>query len=386
MAEIFNRGLVAQEKEQVGRYGSQIVVGAQLTGSSEEVDQHFFGHEGGFVQVHLPVHEATRNQKFFNGVDAFGFHHQLIVGYAKHFDDAVGTHDPFGYAGKKAVAQQIIEAVHVELTADQLMEKFFWVAVGENIDGHLQATSKVLVESFHKQQGDGLVVNAPHEGRFQHMGKGTMAQIVHQYGGVNGLCLVGTDVLSLGPQGLHGLRHQVHAAQGVLKAGMGGTRIYEWRHAQLLDPAQALQVGVFDEVEKQFARYVDEAVDRVVDDFLFINGFQIGTSFNEILSCRCKVKFFCQELSFLPQMRQKLASGAWWGSPQWVHFLSSSVASLKVRDISTETMPVGMARRSTMPKKLKMYLRGLGEQNMRKRYSALKSRVMNHSPASSSKP
>src|SRR5690554_5831689 len=125
------------------------------------------------------------------------------------------------------------------------MEKFFWVAVGENIDGHLQETLKVLVESFHKQQGDGLVVNATHEGRFLHMGKGTMAQIVHQYGGVNGLRFFGTDVLSLGPQGLHGLRHQVHAAQGMLKAGVGGTRVQDRKSTRLNSSHVRISYAVF---------------------------------------------------------------------------------------------------------------------------------------------
>ena len=76
------------------------------------------------MQIDLPVHQAAGHQEVFDGVNAFGFYYQVIVFYIKHFDDAGGPDIAFGYTGIETVTPQIVQTIHIQLTADQLVQEF----------------------------------------------------------------------------------------------------------------------------------------------------------------------------------------------------------------------------------------------------------------------
>ncbi len=70
------------------------------------------------MQVHLPVHESSRDQELLDGIDPFVLDDQFIAVNREHFNDAVVGDDAFSDTGKKAVAGQVIEPVHVELAGN----------------------------------------------------------------------------------------------------------------------------------------------------------------------------------------------------------------------------------------------------------------------------
>ena len=46
-----------------------------------------------------------------------------------HFNDAVVANYPFAFAGKKAVAVEVVEAVHIELTRYEFMQERLVVGI-----------------------------------------------------------------------------------------------------------------------------------------------------------------------------------------------------------------------------------------------------------------
>ena len=71
------------------------------------------------------------------------------------------------------------------------------------------------------------------------------------------------------------------------KARVVGTRIHQIGHADLFDASMSLKIWMFDDVEMQLVRDADEAIDRVVEDFLFVRGSGHGLKF-----CRKGSVFF----------------------------------------------------------------------------------------------
>ena len=106
------------------------------------------------MQISLPVHQAAGHQEVFDGVNAFGFYYQVIVFYIKHFDDAGGPDIAFGYTGIETVTPQIVQTIHIQLTADQLVQEFLGIFIFEYLYGKIELTFHVLVHSFHQHQGD----------------------------------------------------------------------------------------------------------------------------------------------------------------------------------------------------------------------------------------
>ena len=49
-----------------------------------------------------------------------------------------------------------------------------------------------------------------------------------------------------------------------------GPRIHHVGHANLLDASKSLEIRMFDNIKMQFVGDADEAVDGVVEDFLFV--------------------------------------------------------------------------------------------------------------------
>jgi hypothetical protein len=63
----------------------------------------------------------------------------------------------------------------------------------------------------------------------------------------------------------------MNGAQGMLKAGMGGTRINKTGEAQLFDPSQALQVRMLEQIEDEISGDDDEPMNRIIDNFAFVD-------------------------------------------------------------------------------------------------------------------
>ena len=70
------------------------------------------------MQIDLPVHQTPGSKKVFYGINAFGFNHEMVICYIKHFDDSGRSDVTFRYTGIEAVATQVVETIHVELSAD----------------------------------------------------------------------------------------------------------------------------------------------------------------------------------------------------------------------------------------------------------------------------
>ena len=62
----------------------------------------------------------------------------------------------------------------------------------------------------------------------------------------------------------------MHGAEAVGKAGVVRARIHQIGHADLLDAPKSLEIRMLYDVEMQFVRDADEAVNGVVEDFLFV--------------------------------------------------------------------------------------------------------------------
>lgn len=102
-----------------------------------------------------------------------------------------------------------------------------------------------------------------------------MSAVMQQDGQRYRFQLLLADVVTLAPEQLDGTPHQMHGAQTVRKSGVVGAGIDHVGHADLLDPPQALEIWMLNDVKMQFVRDVDKSVDGVVDDFLLV-GFHLN--------------------------------------------------------------------------------------------------------------
>ena len=104
-----------------------------------------------------------------------------------------------------------------------------------------------------------------------------MADIVQQDGYGNRFLLFGADIVALALQGFNSEAHQVHGTQSMVKACVQGTWINQVRHAQLFDVAQPLKIRMLHQVEYQFGWDADKTVNRIVDNFLFVQDEEYAT-------------------------------------------------------------------------------------------------------------
>ena len=125
--------------------------------------QHLLRRQYRFMKICLPVHQPPCHQKLFNRVDRFFFHHQFAIANGEHFNNAVVTDNAFTYAGKKTIPAQVVHAVYIELPAYELVEEFFRMVAGKNIDGYLQLTLTFGVLMMHYPQAHSFVPYIPHE-------------------------------------------------------------------------------------------------------------------------------------------------------------------------------------------------------------------------------
>ena len=177
------------------------------------------------MQIYLPIHQAAGHEEVLDGVDAFLLDDEVVVLDIEHLDDARRADVSLGDARVEAVAAQVVQAVHVELAADQLVEEALGILILEYLDGQRQLSVHLAVDALHQQQGDVFVGDAAHDGVFQHVREGPVADVVHQDGGLDGFGLAVEDEVALGRQVLDGLGHQVEGAERVLEACMLGAGI-----------------------------------------------------------------------------------------------------------------------------------------------------------------
>jgi hypothetical protein len=76
----------------------------------------------------------------------------------------------------------------------------------------------------------------------------------------------------------------VHRSQGMLETGVVGPGIDKVRHAELTNPSKSLKKRVLYKMKNDLVPDLDEAVYRVIDDLVFID----GSWFHEVLIDRQK--------------------------------------------------------------------------------------------------
>ena len=103
------------------------------------------------MQVNLPIHQPSGCQEIFNGIDAFGVHHQLVVHHIKHLDDAGRSDVSFSDTREERVAPEVIKTIHIQLTADELVQETLGILVLEDHQGKVQRPVHLLVDLFHHQ-------------------------------------------------------------------------------------------------------------------------------------------------------------------------------------------------------------------------------------------
>ena len=123
-----------EEKLKCGRSEESFALQGQFFGPKEGVDQHPLVSHRGFVQINLPIHQAPRGEEVLDGVDAFGLDHQMVIAYIKHLDDTRRADITLNHPRVVAVAPQVVKAVHIELTADQLVEETLRVLILEDLN------------------------------------------------------------------------------------------------------------------------------------------------------------------------------------------------------------------------------------------------------------
>ena len=131
------------------------------------------------MQIDLPIHQSAGGQIVLDGIDTFRVNHQLVVGHIQHLDDACRTDVSFCNAGIEGVATKIVQAVHVQLTGNQLMEYFVGIFVLENGDGQIQLVFQIVVYLFHHHQGYVLMGNAVNQRVLQDMRERSVPDVVH---------------------------------------------------------------------------------------------------------------------------------------------------------------------------------------------------------------
>ena len=239
----------------------------QLLGTGEGVDEHLLAHDGGLVQIDLPVHEAAGGEEVLDGVDSLGLYHEVVVLDTEHLDDACRADVAFGDTGVEAVATQVVETVHIELAAHELVQEAFLILVLIDAYGKVEAATELIIDLLHEHKRYLLVVYTRGDGILQHMGEGSVTDVVHEDGQLHRLGFVVGNLYALASQRLYGLGHEEEGSERVLEAGVLRTGIDHRRQPQLLDALEALHRRMRDHLHDQAFGDVDEPEDGVVDDF-----------------------------------------------------------------------------------------------------------------------
>ena len=225
--------VVVQEQRQ-GRGGKHRgPLTNEMLGAVQDEHQHVLCTQYGSVQIHLPIHEPPRHDELFDRINGLLFDAKLTVHDVQHFDDAFTSDFAFSHATVKAVAREVVQSVHVQLTADQLVEEWLGVMVVENFDCQVQGAPHLVVQTAHDECTYVFVVNALDDAVFQSMAEGAMTHVVQQDGQTSGFRLFLSDGDTFVAQAVDGFLHQVHAPDGVVETVVDGARIDQVRKSQL---------------------------------------------------------------------------------------------------------------------------------------------------------
>ena len=243
----------------------------EVLGSVQHEHQHVLGTEHSPVQIHLPVHQAPRHDELFNRINGLFFDAELPVDDVEHLDDALAADFSFGHPAVKAVARQVIQTIHVELAADQLVQERLGMMVVENLNRQVQGASHLVVQASHDERADVFVMDALDNAVLQSVAEGTVAYVVQEDGQTCGFSLFFRDRNTFVAQAVDGFLHQVHAADGVVEAIVNGAGINEVRQSQLRNPTKPLHETVVHQVEGPFVAQRHKPVNRVVQNFVSVH-------------------------------------------------------------------------------------------------------------------
>ena len=104
----------------------------------------------------------------------------------------------------------------------------------------------------------------------QRMRERAVADVVEQNCKLGALIFIVGDVNSLEPQVIKNTAHQVKGSKGMLKPRVDCPRVDQIGQAQLFYVAQSLKVRMGNDVEYQFTFDVNKSIQRIVNDFLFV--------------------------------------------------------------------------------------------------------------------
>ena len=152
------------------------------------------------------------------------------------------------------------------------MQELFGVLVLENLNGHCQFPMEFLVQQFHKPEAEAFVGGGFDQAVLQGVGEGSVPDVVQQDGHTYCPGLLLCDLVSLGTDDFNGQAHEMHGTYGMLEAGMIGPGIDKVGESQLLNPPQALEQRMFNQVKYQIVWDFDESIHGIIDDFQFVCG------------------------------------------------------------------------------------------------------------------
>jgi len=75
----------------------------------------------------------------------------------------------------------------------------------------------------------------------------------------------------------------VHGTQGMVKPGVQRTGVDKMCHSELFDVPQPLKIGMGNQVKDQLRGYINESVDRIIYDFLFVQSLKIIYTVQKLL-------------------------------------------------------------------------------------------------------
>jgi hypothetical protein len=101
------------------------------------------------------------------------------------------------------------------------------------------------------------------------MRKWPVTDIVQQDGNTHGLFFFGSYFMAFLAEDIHCALHQIHGSEGMVKARVVCSRINQIAQAQLRDSAQPLKIRMFYQLKNELICNGNEAVDRVVENFVF---------------------------------------------------------------------------------------------------------------------
>ena len=264
--EHFARDVIIQEVAQCGRYIQFLALACQLLGAGERACEHLLTHHRGLVQIHLPVHQATGGEEVLNGIDTLRLHHQVVILHIEHLDDASRANVTLSHSRIETIAAQVVETVHIELTAHKLMQEALLILILVYAYGKIETSTQLMIHPLHQHQRNLFVMYARSDGILKHMREGSVPHIVQQDSNLHRLGLVIGNLHSFTTQRVYGFSHQEEGAQRMLKSRVLRTGIHHAREPQLLDTMQALHHGVCHHLHDQPLRNIDEPEHRVIDN------------------------------------------------------------------------------------------------------------------------